>query len=362
MNTLEMIAPETGAVDENDVPALQQQAREDLERGSLGGAARNYYRILQKEENNVDATLGLGLVFLKQGRSDMARKSFERVLKLQPNHPLATQILNPPKKTHRLPPILVRTHNYDSCSAGVRVMHYLAALLHSVNVPVAVTSPCFFNPTIPVRPQALPDDIVVYPDACPGNGNGARRVCRYMLYHAEAYFGGGQITKEECAIVYLRDYLAGVQAHCYHLVTEDDIITIPILDAQWCFPEAKTIENVLYVGKGAGKPLPKIDYMLVPAANAPQNRGSAYADHYAHMRTLAMLRKAKNFYTLDAKTLMSCEAALCGCKVFVVQDADTLEEQTNIIEEAQKHVMCPDRDMDLARRFADNVYRFFKIY
>jgi GT2 family glycosyltransferase/tetratricopeptide (TPR) repeat protein/glycosyltransferase involved in cell wall biosynthesis len=258
-----------------------------------------------------------------------------------------------------LSPLLVNTYAYDSCSAGVRTMHYLAALLHSADIPVAVTTPCFYNPAIPVRARALPGDIAVYPDASRGNLAGAERICRYMLYYASAYFGGDRIAKDECAMVYHPDYLADVQAHCDHPVTEDDIIAFPILDAEWCFPEAKTIENALYAGKGAGKALPSMDYMLIPAANSPQNRGAPYADHYAHMRTLAILRKAKNFYSLDTHTLMACEAALCGCKVFLVKDAHTCEEQTDILALTHKFVMAPKKDMALARKFADRVYQFF---
>ncbi|MGA2176367.1 MAG: glycosyltransferase [Verrucomicrobiota bacterium] len=268
--------------------------------------------------------------------------------------------MKPSPTLNTMSPILVNTFDYNSCSAGVRVMHYLAALLRSADIPVAVTSPCFYDPTIPVRAQALPDDIVVYPDATRGNGIGANRICRYMLYYAHAYFGGDRIAKDECAIVYHHNYLADVQAHCDSPLTEEDVITIPILDSEWCFPEAKTIENVLYAGKGRDKALPLMDCMLVPAANAPENSGAPYADHYAHMRTLAMLRKAKNFYTLDPHTLMSCEAALCGCKVFYARDDNTFEEQSDIVEESRKQVMSPERDVALARKLADKIYRFFE--
>ncbi len=255
--------------------------------------------------------------------------------------------------------ILVNTYGYNSCCAGIRVMHYLAALLRSADIPVAVTAPCFYNPTIPVRQQALPGDIAVYPDASRGNRHGAGRICRYMLYYAYGCFGGDRIAKDECAIVYHRKYLANVQAHCDHPLTEDDIINIPILDDEWCFPEPKTIENVLYVGKAGAKALPKMECALIPPANFSQDKGAAEAAQFAHMTTLALLRKAKNFYTLDLSTLMACEAALCGCKVFLVRDANTFEEQAGLLEVAREQVMSPERDVALARKFADKVHRFF---
>lgn len=365
-------------IDAGNTDALHLLAKLNLEQGSLTDAAKLYGKILELAPENVGALLGLGVCFFKEDQRDLARKTFERVLELEPNHVVARENLRVMQSTRHVPAtdsgagqtikpssprkrstILVNNYDYNSCSAGIRVMHYLAALLHAADVPVAVTSPCFFDPTIPVRWQALPDDIVVYPDASRGNPNGGQRICRYMLYYAHAYFGGDRIGADECAIVYHNDYLADIQAHCDHAVTEKDIITFQVLDAQWCFPEEKTIENVLYAGKGKGNDLPQINYVPIAAANAPENRGTPYADHYAHMRTLAMLRKARNFYTLDTKTLMSGEAALCGCKVFYVKDATTFEEQTDMLELAREQIMNPQRDIALARHFAELVHGFF---
>jgi GT2 family glycosyltransferase/tetratricopeptide (TPR) repeat protein len=256
-------------------------------------------------------------------------------------------------------PILVNTYEYNDCCAGIRVMHYLAALLHSAGIPVAVTSPCFFNPAIPVRQLALPDDLVVYPDASRGNRHGARRICRYMLYYADGCFGGDRIARDECAMVYHPKYFANIQDHCDHPLTGEDIVTLPVLDKEWCFPEPKTIENVLYLGKGGNKPLPQIPHVLIPPASFAPNRGTARSDHDAHMRTLATLRRAKNFYTLDESTLMSCEAALCGCKVFYVRDAQTFVEQTGKLEKAREEIMSPERDVALAQKFAARLFQFF---
>jgi len=354
-------------LDPKYLPALELLADLNLAQGNMAAVADICHRILKQDKNNVDATVGLGVFFFHQSNTDMARKSFERALKMRPNHALALehlqslQLAEPSRSAlHPQSVLLIHNYNYNACSAGIRALHYLAALLRAADVPVAVTNQCFYNPTIPVRAQALPDDIVIYPDASRGNSLGARRICRYMLYFAHAYFGGDRIGKDECTLVHHLNYLADVQAHSDSPVTEDDIITMPTLDKEWCFPEAKTIENVLYEGKGKGKALPKMDFMMIAAASAPQNHSNPYAPHHAHMRTLAMLRKAKNFYTLDENTLMSCEAALCGCKVFIIKDANTIEEQTDILALARLQVMSAERDVVLARKFADKIYRFFE--
>ncbi len=354
--------------DSKNLPVLQVLIELNYKQGHLSNVATLARKILALDENNVDATLYLGLFFFHTGNADMARKSLERVLKLQPNHGVALDTLQslqlaeasrgtgPARST-----LLVNNYHYNGVSAGVRALHYLAAMLRAADVPVAVTHTCFYNPTIPVRSQPLPDDIVIYPDASRGNRLGARRICRYMCYYAHAYFGGDRIRQDECAIVFHRDYLSDVQAHCDHPLTEDDIVTFPILDKEWCFPEEKTIENVFYAGKGKGKKAPPdIDHIPISAANAPQNHSSPYSAHYAHMRTLALLRKAKNFYTTDENTLMSCEAALSGCKVFFVKSATSFEEQTKIMDLARPQVMDPQRDIAVARKMASRIYRFFE--
>jgi FkbM family methyltransferase len=63
------------------------------EQAVLADAARTFFKVLQQDENNVEATFGLGVCFFKQGNRDMARRSFERVLKLQPNHARARENL-----------------------------------------------------------------------------------------------------------------------------------------------------------------------------------------------------------------------------------------------------------------------------
>lgn len=324
-------------------------ARESFEAALLAGApSRLTLPALAEASENSDKVLRRGIELLPRINGDILKA------------PVPAAAVREPEKRADRPTLLVNNYDFSDCSAGIRVMHYLAALLHSAGYPVAVTNPCHYNAAIPVRSDALPDDIVIYPDATRGNPQGAKRICRYMLYYAHGYFGGDRIAQNECALVYQHDYLASVQEHCDHPVTADDIITFPVLNKEWCFPETKTIGNVLYVGKGAGKPLPEIECDVIESASGCHDGGVPYKAHYAHTKTLALLRKAKRFYTMDFNTLMSCEAALCGCKVYYVKDPATFEEQTDVMEKAQAHVMSAERDLPLAKKFADKVYQFFQ--
>lgn len=253
--------------------------------------------------------------------------------------------------------LLIHNLPFDGSSAGVRTMHYLATLLRAVGVDVAVTSPCYYNPAIPVRTAALLEDIAVYPDCTQDNPLGARHVCRYMLYYASAYFGGKRIARDECALVFQHDYLADIQAHCDHPVTEEDIMRLPTMDATWCFPEVKTIENLVYPGKGDINKMPPIPgpFTLIPKNPSGLKRGDNILEH---QKTLALLRQAKKFYTLDEHTLMSCEAALCGCQVRILKNG-RFEEDPDLMAKARDQILNPERGMEVARRFAGRVEKFF---
>jgi hypothetical protein len=238
-------------------------------------------------------------------------------------------------------------------------MHHLAALLHALDVPVACTGLNFYNPLIPVRPNALPDDIVVYPDACRGNPCGAERICRYMLCHAERYFGGDIIAKEECAIVWHPQLLENIKAHCAHEINDLDVIMLPILDAAWCFPEKKTIAAAYYVGKGSRlEAETPAGAVAIPDPKELFN-GHPYDSFYAHQRTLSILRRTEDFYCYDDFSIIALEAALCFCNVHLI--AGKLFNPHRLLERANRCVMTPERDRFIARHFAGRVYKFFGI-
>jgi len=75
------------------VPALELLANLNLAHGNMAALADICHKILKLDANNVDAMVGLGVFFFHQSNTDMARKSFERVLKLRPNHPPALEHL-----------------------------------------------------------------------------------------------------------------------------------------------------------------------------------------------------------------------------------------------------------------------------
>jgi hypothetical protein len=245
--------------------------------------------------------------------------------------------------------LIVNVCGWSDCSAGVRVMNYLPAMLHAAGYPVFVDEPCHYNPLLPVRRDPGPEDIMIYPDGTRGNPYHAKRVCRYMLYFATGWFKGDRIAKDECCIVYHRVFFDDVAAHCDHPVGEDDIITLPIIAPEWCFPEPKTIENAYWEGKPltANKKEPDVPFERITVPD--------------HNRTLAILRRTKNFYTPDPYSGMANEASLCGCHVYMLDEQGNYARQRAAIEWAKAQVMNPERDVRIARQFAERVYQFFGV-
>lgn len=243
--------------------------------------------------------------------------------------------------------IVVNNYPYDPCSGGIKVLQYLTFLLDMVGVPTAGTSPCFFNPLIPVVDKCGPDDICVYPDVVEGNPLGAQRIVRYLLF-----FPRHRVAANECPIVYMPEYLESCRQRSDAPIGNDDVVELPNIEAApWCFPEGKTVENVLYTGKEICKELPDISYVNMPNLGDQDRFRLRYS-------CLALLRRARNFYTTDHFTVMEHEAFLCGCKVFKVHGKSDFREQH---PNANSRIMRPMSDQFLAEKFSSIVNKFFHL-
>jgi hypothetical protein len=265
--------------------------------------------------------------------------------------------------------------DYYPCSGGCRTMHYLAALMCEAGFAVATTKLNFFNPLIPVRPRALPSDIAICCDGVRMDTTGATRVCWWMLCYADVFFAGRdpnrKVRKHECCVVYMPEFLESCRRHCEYPLADDDVVYLPHIDPLWCFPGLKTIEACFYGKHAASKtsvntcPEMAASTIFAHAVHIPPI-GDMYRDgtnrdqFYGHQRTLAVLRAAKNFYTVDHNTAVSVEAALCGCKVWYVQPDGTAVEKFISPAVLRREVMNPVRDLEAAQRFGAKVLQFFK--
>lgn len=241
------------------------------------------------------------------------------------------------------PCIHVDTPPFDECCGGAKAMHYLAALLGAIGEDVTVTHPCPWHPLIGVRqPQDFNDNVItVYPEAHRGNRFNSKRVVRYILFYQTRYGGGDRISKDECAIVYEQAYLADAQSCCDHPLSEEDVITLPIMKSDWCFPEIK--RRVLYY-QGKGEDIkPEVPFEEITTKD--------------HWRTLALLRSASDFYTTDKNTQMNKEAALCGSNVWWFENGKWALNEINVSYEGW--TMNPIFDRFLAIKFAKRIYKFF---
>jgi tetratricopeptide (TPR) repeat protein len=89
---------EGDSVEEDDFPTKEitdpnplklQYARWMEETGNVADAQKHYSDVLASQPKNVEALLGLARIDLAQGRTDAAEQGFQRVLKLDRDHPLA---------------------------------------------------------------------------------------------------------------------------------------------------------------------------------------------------------------------------------------------------------------------------------
>lgn len=227
------------------------------------------------------------------------------------------------------------------------MLHYLAAIVASTGTPVATTSSCFFNPILPVVSACDPDDIAVYPEIIGNNFLGASRVVRYGLYYPRHAF-----TQGDLVIVYMAEYLESWRKASGLEISAEDMVEVPNIESpDWCFPEPKTIENLLYTGKQTCPDRPSLAFTEMPALNDPHRFRLRYA-------CLALMRRAQNLYTMDHYTVLEREAILCGCRVFRVHGPKDFREQH---DDPEPRVMRPQRDRALGDKFVSLIKKFFNL-
>ena len=220
---------------------------------------------------------------------------------------------------------------FEPRSAGNRICYHLAMMIEKLGHRVAINTA-----------GAGPDDIAVYPDFIRGNPLGARRVVRYMLYFADGFFGGDKIPADELAIVYHPLYAESVRRVYAGELGEP--IFYPFIEPGLFYPEAKTIENLVYTGKLTCGAFPNI-----------YPRRIVTRDLFTREQAAALLRASVNFYTMDHYTAMASEAVLCGCRVFKVLGRDSFEE----LHPETPELMTDSNCEPLAFEFVERCQKFF---
>jgi hypothetical protein len=237
---------------------------------------------------------------------------------------------------------------YVENSAGIRAMHYLAALLHRAGITCWTA---FENPfeKLPVTHLAKTENLVaIYPDCVgPENPRAASRCVRFMCAPASwprpGFFGGDKIPKDDLVLLFDGGYQKDIQDHYDAPLDPNCVFPIPCIERDLFYPEPKTIERTVYIGKS---PTPEIVW-----ANRIITRGSHTREEAA-----AILRQTKRFYTLDHYTMMAQEAALCGCEVFKMEPDGTAYDYPT---DPDQYLMMPECDDWIAPHFDAMVKKHF---
>lgn len=220
-------------------------------------------------------------------------------------------------------------------SAGVRVLVYLNELM------VELGHHCEINGCLE------PEHIAVFPDVVRGNPLGASRIVRYMLYYPSAYYGGDRIAAQECPIIYHEMYYDAVCSHCDLPPSRENIIMLPTLNKDLFYPEEKTVESVLYIGKNHCSERPVGDMPVITRENMSRDK------------CIALLRRTKKLYTLDWHSAIATEADLCGCEVYLVKPGQVFEQFH--CPDSERYVRNHERDLETVRKFASIALDFFNI-
>jgi predicted O-linked N-acetylglucosamine transferase (SPINDLY family) len=180
-------------------------------------------------------------------------------------------------------------------SAGIRVLYDLQKWLVRAGLDAIV---CTWFEGYPVEQFA--DDIVIYPEVAPGNLLKAKRVIRYIL-NVPGKLGYGEKTYDPSEVLVAYNHELAVYSNGVMLQVPS---IEPFFNADNC---AKT-QDAVFVGKG-------VDLGVHPAGCIAITK--AYP---ATRRAVAqLLRSVNTLYMYDDFSMISREAALCGCTVKLIR-------------------------------------------
>lgn len=218
----------------------------------------------------------------------------------------------------------------DSQSAGVRVWHYLMQLVGTLGYQLSDK-----------------EGVAIYPDCIPGNPLNAENVVHFWLYYPQAYWGSAMVPKDRLVLIYHNRFRDQAQAQ-YEGVIPQQVFTMPSIEPGVFYPDQyKPIGAVWHIGKGDPRNLPMNHSPYLIRKTSP-DRGTV----------IQWLRRCRQFLTLDDCTITSTEAALCGAHTFLWKDGQAIP---NPIADPQSMVMKPERDLELAYLFAEEIRKFFNL-
>lgn len=184
---------------------------------------------------------------------------------------------------------------YQHNSAGIRVLYDLQKWLVRAGLDAIV---CTWFEGYPVDQFA--DDIVIYPEVAPGNLLKATRVVRYIL-NVPGKLGYGEKTyaPNERLVAYNKELA---------MYANGMMLQVPSIEPFFHANGCDKTRDAVFVGKGQ-------DLGLHPAACV------AITKQFPATRkeVARLLRSVKTLYMYDDFSMISHEAALCGCEVKLIR-------------------------------------------
>ena len=180
-------------------------------------------------------------------------------------------------------------------SAGIRVMYDLQKWLVRAGLDAIVCT--WFN-GYPV--EQFVDDIVIYPEVAPGNLLKAKRVIRFIL-NVPGKLGHGEKTYDpsEILVAYNKELAPYANGR---------MLQVPSIEPFFNDDSAhKTVDSV-FIGKGLDLGLHPPACVTITKAYPPSRREVAQ-----------LLRSTRTLYMYDDFSMISREAALCGCDVKLIR-------------------------------------------
>jgi hypothetical protein len=193
-------------------------------------------------------------------------------------------------------PFVVYTYYYRNSSAGLRACHLLVHQLNALGVE-AYSSQALVNPewNEPVWQSQSDPFIAVYPEVVHGNPLNAKYVIRWLLNYQGRLGGPKEYPDTDLVFAYFED-IASAAPRC------DGLLYLSVVEEDLFFDPGNVHREGTYYWIGKGK-APSKPLGIEITGGWPSTRAEL----------AKLLQSAALLVTYDDRTMLTLEAALCGC-------------------------------------------------
>ena len=238
--------------------------------------------------------------------------------------------------------------NYWNECGGIRVLHYLGYLCHTLGHRVNMNCHVLNQQWGNYSKESSRYDLRILPEVYPVTFKDGINTVRWVLYFPEKLGNGpSNYPDYEYVVSYHDDYLEAAKKATNQKIVET--FFLPYLDMIGINDDIERVNNgVVWYGKGPNITPHEIDGLPIITREWPTPR----------FKLIHLLKSTKTLYSFDYHTAVNSEALICGCDV-MIWNGNKFEPYYQ--KNPDEAIMNMSNDILLVDKFINNTKIHFNI-